>query len=353
MLRLMNALNELMKQGIADEAFPGAVCAIVKPNQVILREAWGLADPESKTPAAIDTIYDIASLTKPITVTAVGLLIERGKLCLDQMVTYWLPEAEHLAAVTLRQLITHTSGLPSWKDYFQVGRNKKAILEAVYATPLEAMPGQRYCYSDVGYILLGAIIETVVRQPLNDFLRQNLFEPLGMNDTSYLPNQSLKSRFAVTGHCVTRLNQTLKGEVHDANTATMGGVAGHAGLFSAINDLIIFAQTILNEGQFEGKRILSPATLCEMATNQNAPNIEAHTFGWFAYPNGYHPRADLLSRQSFGHTGFTGTVMVFDPAIKSALILLTNRIYSDPEAARFPLYRKRILNIMAAIASEM
>lgn len=353
MSRLLDKLEATARLAVAEKACPGGVYAVIVRSSVTVSGAFGQADPERGSPASDATIYDAASITKPVaTATSVCCLVERGELTLDQRLTNWFPEAKRFGDVTLRHLITHTSGLPAWRTYFENASGSKAIIELALRTPLDRRPGIGYTYSDIGYMLLAAVVERVSGLSLREFAAQNIYQPLGMADTGFTPSAEHGPRYAVTGHCGLRPGKTLRGEVHDPNAAAMGGVAGHAGLFTTLRDLTIYARMILEGGEFGSVRVLSPATVREMSMSQIPPEIGGHTLGWFAYPNGYLPRADLLSRRTFGHTGFTGTALVFDPEIEAAFILLTNRVFCDPENDRFLTYRRKMLNVMAAIASE-
>lgn len=347
-----NTLNDLITEAIEKKVFPGAVCALVVGGRVRYQGAWGYADPEAKKPAAETTLYDLASLTKPIAAaTMLMLALERGLLTLETSVARYFDHAKHLKDATIRHLVTHTGGLPAWRPIYQQAKGRDEAIQAVLNVPLDRKPGDGYTYSDLGYILLGAILETVFERPLNELVREQIAVPLGMNDTGFNPPDETQVHLAPTANCSMREGKILRGEVHDANSAAMGGIAGHAGLFSTLEDLIRYAQTLLRGG----RPLLSYYTVQQMLAPQvTLPGQSGgwHTLGFFAHPNSYLPRGDLFPIRCVGHSGFTGTVLLLDPQVELGVILLTNHVYYSEEKTSYLDYRRKILNILAAMASK-
>ncbi len=314
-------LKEMMTRGHERGLYSAAVGLVTNQFETVFSFATGsLSDDIDASPASMLTIFDAASITKPITAMLLLQCVEQGRLHLEQPLAALLPEAAESAAakVTVRQLATHTSGLPAWKAIHHAANPLKALL----STPLEAEPGTQYCYSDLGYILLGTIIMRLCGRPLEHLAFDQIFRPLGMGATTFNPPQSVHTRIAAT--------TAPLGKVHDPNARGLGGVAGHAGIFTTAQDLTLLGNSLLNSltGTFGEKvpQILCPAAARLAALRQTPTPLPAHTIGWFAWPNGYLPKADLLSDQTFGHTGFTGTMMLIDPSTNTLVILLTNRV---------------------------
>jgi CubicO group peptidase (beta-lactamase class C family) len=324
--RIDGAVAAALERG----ACPGAVVLVVHDGHVVWRKAYGLrARKPAEVPMTVDTVFDLASLTKPIaTAMSVMVLVERGKLRLSDRV------AQHVRAfgqngkdkVTVEQLLLHTSGLiaDNAEADYRDGRDK--ALERLHALALRAEPGERFTYSDLGYIVLGEVVEEVSGKPLDAFAHEHVFAPLGMNETGFRPEGKLKERAAPTEQ---RDGRWLVGEVHDPRAAHLGGVAGHAGLFSTADDLAVFAQMLLNGGSYNGKRVLSPLTVSLMTTARTIPG-GLRTYGWDVATSYSSNRGELFSRDaSFGHTGFTGTSLWVDPPSKTAVIFLSNRVHPD------------------------
>ena len=275
-----------------------------------------------------DTVFDMASLTKPVaTATAVMILIERGQLRLQDKVAKFFPEfaAKGKQDVTVEQLLVHSSGLlpdnplADYADGWNSAKPKICDLE------LLTEPGTKFKYSDVNFILLGKIIEAVTGEPEDEFVKREIFDKLGMKDTGYLPSDELKARAETTEK---RDGEWLKGEVHDPRAAKMGGVAGHAGLFSTAEDMAIYAQMMLQKGEYGDVRILSPAIVEEMTRPRD---IGGHRrgLGWDKQSGYSRNRGELMSDKAFGHGGFTGTAMWIDPELDLYVIFLGNRLHPD------------------------
>jgi CubicO group peptidase (beta-lactamase class C family) len=240
----------LLEQGIATNIYSCCVVAVGDSKSVWHTASAGLADPEQGTPADSSTLFDLASLTKPVAcASSVMALVEEGVLQLEASVSSLIGEAPAwFQRIRLRHLLTHTSGLPAWKPFYEHAQGD-GLVQAVLQTPPSRLPEVGYEYSDLNYILLGEIIRRTSGKSLADYSRERIFLPVGMPDTLYNPGEHLLPRVAVTANCPWRKGQTLRGQVHDANAWAMGGVSGHAGLFSTANDLARFCQMLLRGGE--------------------------------------------------------------------------------------------------------
>jgi uncharacterized protein YbbC (DUF1343 family)/CubicO group peptidase (beta-lactamase class C family) len=298
-----------------------------------------------------DTIFDLASLTKVIaTTTAVMQLVERGMISLEDPVADYWPEfkAHGKEDITVRELLTHYSGLrpdldlkPEWSGY------ETALPMIVEETPV-AVPGTRFIYSDINFETLGEIVRRVSGQPLEVFCAQNIFQPLGMKDTFFSPPPAVHDRIAPTQYQLGETGKMLWGEVHDLTAYNMGGVAGHAGLFSTADDLAIFAQLLLNGGTRAGARVLSPLSVEKMTTPQAPPDaMILRGLGWDIDSPYASNRGELYPLGSYGHTGWTGTSIWIDPVSRTYVILLTNRVHPDGKGDVVGL-RTRVASVVAA-----
>ncbi|WP_244898681.1 serine hydrolase [Sporosarcina koreensis] len=333
----LRAIDGVMEQAIAEKTIPGAVVLVARSGHIVKQQAYGDAArytdnqfTEMDKPVAMrtDTIFDVASISKIFTTVAAMKLYESGRLELDAPVARYIPEfaANGKEAVTIRQLMTHTSGFTAWIPLHSKGNNREDRLQLVFAQGLEAEPGTRYTYSDLNMITLGAVIEKLSGKRLDQFVKEQITGPLGMKDTMYNPPASLKQRIAATEYQPEIGRGLVWGEVHDENAWSLGGVAGHAGVFSTAKDLGIFGHMILNEGRYGGKRILKPSTVKLLGQNQ-IPESKGndHGLGW-ELNQGWYMDA-LASPSTAGHTGFTGTSLVISPTNKTVAVLLTNRVH--------------------------
>jgi serine-type D-Ala-D-Ala carboxypeptidase len=346
----MRTLQDLVEDGLARGLFLGAAYALFRlPDRILAEGVAGYAQEEPAVPVTRDTLWDLASLTKPLaTATSLLLLAQEGELALTEDVSRFLPgETPSLQGITLKHLLTHTSGLAAWGQFHSRGLARDEILRQVRASERQYPVGGGYTYSDLGYILLGEVVEAVSEQGLAEFARERVFAPLGMRMTRFLPPPAWRGRIAAT-RCPDRA-RVLLGEVHDGNCDAMGGVAGHAGLFGTLPDLLAYAKMLLREGAAGTGRLLCPLAARQMGRNQNPPGLSGHTLGWFTRPSGFLPAGDFLPDDTFGHTGFTGTSMLFSPSLDAAVILLTNRVYTEREAADFLAFRRRFHNAAAAL----
>lgn len=321
----LRSIDAIMEEALEDSVFTAAALAIGRRGALVRLTAYGNAVD------ATTTIFDIASLTKVVSTTsAVALLVERGEMELDASVRRYLPEwrGEGKADVTVRHLLTHTSGLPSGLWLFGSARSPEAAVEQALAQRLVREPGSAVEYSDLGMILLAEAAERAAGLPLDRFLARELFAPLGMSRTMFLPPLVLAPEIVPSALTPER-DFTLRGVVHDGNAFRLGGVAGHAGLFTTARDLAIFAQTMLNGGTYGTTRILAPETIEAFVTRQREEDTRA--LGWDT-PSDLSSAGRYFSARSFGHTGYTGTSLWIDPELDLFVVLLTNRTFTGASA---------------------
>ncbi len=344
------AEDEQINQAVQDGLIPGAVLLVGHDGQVVYRKAYGQRSLiPAREPMTVDTIFDAASLTKVVaTTSSVMKLFEQGKIRLDDPVTKYLPEFQDgHSPITIRNLMTHFSGLrpdvdlkPAWSGY------ETGIHRALIDKPA-GPPGVRFVYSDINFILMGEIVRRLSGQMLSDFARANIFEPLGMKDSMFQPPAALRARIAPT-EIDPATGLPLWGVVHDDTSRYMGGVAGHAGLFTTADDLAKFAQMLLDRGQANGIRLFSPLTIEKFTTPESpADQPILRGLGWDIDSPYSSNRGDLFPIGSFGHTGFTGTSMWMDPVSRTYVILLTNVVHPHRGKSLSSL-RSRVATIAAA-----
>jgi len=322
-------IDRVVARSIERGDMAGCVVLVGRRAGIVFERAYGNRSVEPElVPMTTDTVFDMASLTKPIaTATSVMILVERGELRLQDRVTKFFPEfgAHGKENITIEQLLVHSAGLipdNPLEDYHDGWASAKPKICDL--RPL-ADPGTQFKYSDVGFILLGKIIESATGKPVSQFAKEEIFEKLGMKDTGYLPSGELRARAATTER---RDNEWLKGVVHDPRAAKMGGVAGHAGLFSTAEDLATYAQMMLQEGRHGQIQILSPAAVAEMIRPRDIGG-QKRALGW-DHKTGYsRNRGELMSGRAFGHGGFTGTAMWIDPGLDLYVVFLSNRLHPD------------------------
>jgi CubicO group peptidase (beta-lactamase class C family) len=331
-------IDDAMRKGIDRGDCPGAVVLVVHKGRVVWRKAYGdRARQPAAAPMTADTVFDLASLTKPVaTATSVMLLVEQGKLRLTDPIADHIPAfgAKGKDKITVEHLLLHTGGLiaDNAESDYRDGRDK--ALERVYALAPTAPPGERFVYSDLSFIVLGEVVAKVSGTPLAAFAKKNAFDPLGMNETGFRPGDKLKERAAPS---VKRDGRWLVGEVHDPRSAALGGVAGHAGLFSTADDLAVFAQMLLDGGNYNSKRVLKAETVKLMTTARAVPGGK-RAYGWDVDTSYSRNRGKGFSRgEGFGHTGFTGTSLWVDPPSQTAVIFLSSRLHPDGKGNVTPL----------------
>ncbi len=325
----------LLDRAVDDGAFPGAVLAVGWKGQLSVHPFGRLACGSKTRKVADDSIYDVASLTKPIvTTTGAMMLVQQQRLHLDLPVTNYIPDfalaaksdpdPAWRARVTVRMLLLHNSGLPAHRDFYQEAKGYAAVLSRVLAEPLLREPGTQIEYSDLGFILLGEIVTRLTGESLDAFAAREIFRPLGMDRSMFNPPQRLRPEIAPTEMDSAYRRRLICGEVHDENAWAMGGIAGHAGLFSTARDVAIFAQMILNGGIYAHRRLLARAVI-EQFTSKVVIAKSAGATGWDV-PSESSSSGRYFSSKSFGHIGFTGTTLWIDPEKDLFVILLTNRV---------------------------
>ena len=346
---LADRVGFVLNRALTDSAFPGAVAVVGNHKGILLQQAVGQLDMADSTSPDIHTLWDMASLTKVIALTSVMMqLVEKGLVKLDAPVQRYIPEftGRWKNRVTVRHLLTHCSGLPSWRPLYKEATSAPDALALAIATPLDTTPGAQMVYSDLGAIIMGEIVHRVTNTPLDSYATNHVFAPLGMNETFYRPDTSLRSHIAPTEIDPWR-QRHLRGEVHDENAYALGGVSGHAGLFSSASDLARLAQAYLNGGALDGKRIWSKRTIEQFTHIQNA-KLSHRALGWET-ANGANSGGRLMSAQAFGHTGFTGTSIWIDPANDIFVILLSNRVNPTRENRRISSVRTALADSVMAL----
>ncbi len=341
---------DVVERAVADKAFPGATLVVGCHGKVAVH-AFGKLRYDAKAQATtVKTMYDVASLTKVIvTTTLVAKLVEGdfpSPLNLDAPVERYLPEwatgpqPEWRQRMTVRHLLTHTSGLPPFKEYWRTSKSKQDTLTKIFAEPLDYEPGTKEIYSDLGIILMAEIIERLTGRTLDDLANQYIFAPLGMRDSMYKPPKKLWPTIAPTEFDARFRKRLVQGEVHDENAYAIGGVSGHAGLFSTAPDLAAFCQMLLNGGVYAHQRILKRATIAQFTTPQQLSG-GTRTLGW-AVPTEGGSSGHYFSAHSFGHTGFTGTSIWIDPDRELFVVLLTNRVNPTRENQKIAKVRPEL-----------
>ncbi|MBP7052453.1 MAG: beta-lactamase family protein [Phycisphaerae bacterium] len=338
----LGRIDGVVEEEIQAGHFPGAVVLVGRGNKTLYHKAFGLAISEpNQAPMQKDTIFDLASMTKPIaTAASVLVLVDRGKLDPNDYVRDCLPAfaCGGKEDARIRHLLTHTSGLPAYTDANSLKQNNgtpcpEKVIERICSLDARSKPGEEFRYSCLGYITLAEIVKVVSTQSVADFTRANLYTPLGMKDTTYNPPTSWKERIAATEIVD---GEPLRGTVHDPLARLMAGTSGNAGLFSTASDLAIFCRMLLNDGKWKGKRILSPAAVAMLTTEQSHGRAYgfdlSSSYAWVKGPN--------ASPLAFCHTGYTGTSLVCDPETGVYLILLTNRAHPHDGGATKPVREK-------------
>lgn len=343
----LNVLDAIIQQAISDHEIPGAVVVVGHNGKVVYRKAYGHRALEPRREAmTLDTIFDVASLTKVMATTpCVMQLIERGKVKANDSVAKYLPEFAQNGKedVTVRELLTHFSGLPPDLDLANPWGGKATGYAMAFAEKLQDPPGARFLYSDINFITLGALIERISGSSLDAYAKAHVFDPLGMTHTRYLPPASWRPKIAPTQY--DESGKMLRGEVHDPTARRMGGVAGHAGVFSTADDLSKFAQALLS-----GSQILSPLSVEKMSTPQQpATATVLRGYGWDIDSPFSSNRGELLPVGSFGHTGFTGTSLWIDETTNSYIILLTNAVHPRGRGNAISLRTKVATAVAAAL----
>jgi uncharacterized protein YbbC (DUF1343 family)/CubicO group peptidase (beta-lactamase class C family) len=343
----LGIIDSIVKEAISDGQIPGAVVLVWHDRQVIYRKAFGERALEPRREAmSLDTVFDLASLTKVVaTTTAIMQLVERGEVRLNDSVAKYIPEFAQNGKddITVRELLIHHSGLPEGLDLRPEWAGRDAGLRMAYEAKPIFPPGARFLYSDVNFITLGSLVERVSGKALDEYCEKNIFSPLKMTHTRFLPPAGWKKKIAPTQY--DEHDHMLRGVVHDPTARRMGGVAGHAGVFSTADDLSRFAQALLN-----GSPVLSALAVEKMTTPQQPPTSQVlHGLGWDIDSPFSSNRGALLPVGSFGHSGFTGTSLWIDPTTQTYIIILTNAVHPRGKGSAVALRAK----IATAVAAEI
>lgn len=347
-------MARILNEAVAAHAFPGAVVAVGRHDTLLYLQAFGTLDYEHHEPVTTRTVYDIASLTKVVGLTtAMMQLVEAGRVELDAPARRYVP-AFHDSTITVRQLLTHSSGLPAFKQWWPRVHARADMLALVNHEPLEQPPGTKMVYSDIGAMVMMEIVEAVSGQRIDRYLASHLFRPLGMRDTRYRPPKSWLRRIAPTEMDSTYRHAMVRGVVHDENAYSMGGISGHAGLFSTAPDLATFAQLLLScfpdpPRTTHHAPVVNCATVRQFTQVQD-PALSSRALGWDT-PSGVSSAGSRLSARSFGHTGFTGTSIWMDPTQDLFVILLTNRVHPTRENTQVFAVRRAVAD--AAVAATV
>ena len=351
----LSRIDGVVRQAIDSGRIPGTVVLVGQGGRILFEKAYGHRRLQPRPePMTLGTRFDLASLTKAVaTAPAVLILVQDGKVRLEDPVSKYLPDfgSRGKETVTVRQVLTHYSGLA---PYFRLEAKgpgaASAVIDKICDSDLSATPGSRFIYSDLGFILLGKLIEAVSGELLDRFVHSRVFAPLKMVETGFSPPPG-------EGHPIAPTEKGndgtfLQGRVHDPLASTMGGVAGHAGLFSNARDLSRYCRMLLNEGSLEGARVLQPGWVRQMVSPQSPPGKpDIRGLGWDIQSRYSSPRGAHFSPRSFGHTGFTGTSLWLDPDIQAYLIVLTSRLHPDGRGDVRAL-RKEIATIVGEALSR-
>jgi uncharacterized protein YbbC (DUF1343 family)/CubicO group peptidase (beta-lactamase class C family) len=363
-------MDAVIQDEISKQRLPGAVVLVSRKGRLVWKKSYGSRAVEPAREAmTADTIFDVASLTKVVaTATSIMILVERGKVRLSDPVSTYIPElkGEGRENITIEQLLIHRSGYAPDFDLRERWTGYDEAIKRLIKEPLRNPPGTRFTYSDIGFIALGEVVKRVSGMPLDQFAKQNIFQPLHMRDTGFRPGAALRARIAPTekrrgqlsylGDTPTNIGAEgdvwLRGQVHDPTSYRMNGVAGHAGLFSTARDLAIYCQMILNSGEYNGVRILSALSVAEMTRPRLVSSTGAtRGLGWDINTSFSTNRGELFPLGSFGHTGFTGTSVWIDPSSQMFVVFLSNRVHPDGKGDVGPL-RGRVASIVAGAITD-
>jgi CubicO group peptidase (beta-lactamase class C family) len=356
------AAYSVLQRGIEERAFPGAAFGVYFDGQVVALDGVGhfTYDPES-TPVRPSTIYDLASVTKVMATTAAAMLLyDHGKLDLEQPLGEILPAfvigsatPRHRCDVTIRTLLAHSSGLPAYARLFETSKTPSDMLTACLHMPLEVAPGIRAEYSDIGFILLGKALEVLIGEPLDVLCKREVFAPSGLVTTSFQPSISWRSLIPPTVDDLEFRKRVIQGEVHDENCSVLGGVSGHAGLFSSPLDVLLFGACMTQGGRtVDGRQLFQHKTIDLFASRQNPQPGSSRALGWDT-PSGDSSSGHFFGPRSIGHLGYTGTSLWIDRERQLAVALLTNRTWPDRSSqgikAIRPAFHDAILHSLSQV----
>ncbi len=338
-------LDSIITKAITDSAFPGVQLAVAKDGAIVLNKSFGKQTYSENSPAINnETKFDIASLTKVVaTTSAIMKLYDEEKIQLDDSVMKYIPEFGNKGKekITIRNLLLHNGGLPAFKRLYLTCKSPQEVLDSIYQTEMVYTPGDSTVYSDFDFILLGKIVEKISGVMLDKYVDSVFFKPLGMTSSIFNPQSSIWKMIAPTEYDSIYRKRLIQGEAHDENAFALGGVSGHAGLFSTASDLAIFLQMIVNGGSYGGKQYLKTETIKYFTIRQGKHSTRA--LGWDTKTmNGYSSAGSLFGEKSFGHTGFTGTSVWVEPEKNIFVILLTNRVYPTRNNSKIMQIRPKV-----------
>ena len=336
----------MLVAGVEEEVFPGAAFAISHKQELLISASLGrFTDMTTSPEVRPETVFDLASITKVVATSAMAMqLYEVGKLKPEQKVAEVLPEfvsgtqSSDLRRrdISLRMLLAHSSGLPAHKKFYEFTRTRQELMDAVFSTPLEFAPDTRTVYSDLGFILLGEALSRISGETLDRFCQRHIFAPLEMKQTTYLPPAAWKEQIPPTVNDQKFRLRIIKGEVQDENASVMGGISGHAGLFSNVKDVAKFARCMLGYGP----KLFHPETIRFFTTRQRSLQGTSYALGWDT-PSPPSQAGQYFSRHSFGHLGYTGTSLWIDSARAISITLLTNRTWPKADNQAIKQLRPR------------
>lgn len=346
-------VDKLMETAIADSVFPGAVLLFGKDDKILYNKAFGnFTYDKNSTRISINSIFDLASVSKVVSTTSAAMiLVGEGKLNLDDPVVNYLPEFNKNGKdkVTIRNLLLHNSGLVAFKKYYDEYSTGEEVINDIMNDSLNNTPGEKFIYSDLGMITLQKVIERISKESLDTFIKEKLFDPLGMNQTLYNPSNEIKMNCVPTELDDFWRMRLLQGEVHDERAYMLNGVAGHAGLFSTAVDLSKFVIMIMNNGIVNNKQIIQTDIIDEWTTQQSEQSSRG--LGWDTKSvEGYSSAGSNFSKNAFGHTGYTGTSIWIDKDSGLFVILLSNRVHptrTNRKITKFrPIIHDAIFNLV-------
>ncbi len=337
----------ILNEGASQKLYSGGSAWVWRRGVNALVCSAGTTDFSGKCKVDENTLFDMASCTKPMAcATTVLLLAQEGLFdCSVRGVQSFFPDRDlkHLEGITLHHLLTHTSGLPAWKDLYSKGQTRSQLIDELFELQLVNPVGSTHVYSCMGYIMLSLVIEAVTGERIDEISRKRIFEPLGMENSGFNPKAKPGRKIAATDNCPYRKRQMV-GEVHDGNAYALEGVSGNAGLFSTAADVATYCKALLAGREQRGVFPLNPPAVRRMFTKAIPESIGGQTWGWFAPPNDMMIGGDFASRSSIGHTGFTGTCVTIDPESETFVILLTNRVCNNDDGLAFRHLRRRFYN---------
>lgn len=349
----LERIDRIVAEGLRRKLMPGCVVLVARKQRIVWLKAYGAKRLKpNREPMTVDTVFDMASITKPMaTATSVMKLVEDGKIALDAPVAKYIPEfgANGKEKVTVLQLLTHQGGLIPDNSIRDYNDGPEEAFRRIYNLKFYVQPGTKFVYTDVGFIVLADLVKRVSGEDVNAFSHRQVFGPLGMSETGYRPSPDLSKRAAPTEQ---RDGKWMQGEVHDPRAFRLGGIAGHAGLFSTAEDIAIYAAMMKNEGSLNGLRILKPETVQKMTAAYEIAGGTKRGLGWDKRSGYSYNSGDLMSDAAFGHGGFTGTVLWMDPVSDLTFVFLSNRVHPDGKGSVNRLAGRIATVAIAAIQDE-